>query len=291
MLRFSACQYAIGLYEDWESYAAHLEALAQEAAEQGAQLLLLPEYAAMTLTGLLPEPERGDLHASIAQIQPLIPRWLALSEAIARRHGVIFCPGSAPVLDPDGLYRNRAFLFGPEGPLGWQDKQIMTRFERERWDIAAGKDGLRIFETPLGVLGILICYDNEFPMLARRLAEMGADLILAPSCTDTEAGYHRVRIGAQARALENQTAVLVASTAGLALWSPSVDENFGRAALYTPSDYGMPPNGIFAESPEIFTQESRWLHGAIDLDQVRRLRREGQVALYRDWPEQFPPAS
>lgn len=287
MVKFAASQYAIELLPSWEAYAAHLEAHAAEAAEQGAELLLLPEYAAMTLTGLLPEAQRGDLHGSIAGIQPLIPRWLELSEAIARRHGVVFCPGSAPVLDPDGLYRNRAWLFGPQGPLGWQDKLIMTRFERESWGIAAGKDGLRVFETPLGVLGILICYDNEFPMLARRLAERGADLILAPSCTDTEAGYHRVRIGAQARALENQTAVLVSATAGTALWSPAVDENFGRAALYVPADYGMPPSGIFAESEAVFTAESRWLFGEIDLAQVRALRREGQVALFRDWPEQF----
>ncbi len=155
MVRFAACQYAIELFDGWDAYAAHLEALAADAA--GAELLLLPEYAAMTLTGLLPAGERGDLHASIAGIQPLIPRWLELSETIARRHGVYFCPGSAPVLDPDGKFRNRAFLFGPEGLLGHQDKLIMTRFEREQWDIAAGIEGLRVFNTPLGRLGILIC--------------------------------------------------------------------------------------------------------------------------------------
>ncbi len=287
MVKFAACQYAIESFEDWDSYAAHLEALAAAAAAAGAEILLLPEYAAMALTSLLPEATRGDLHGSLIGIQPLIAPWLELSSAIARRHGVWFCPGSAPVLDPDGAFRNRAWLFGPQGALGWQDKQIMTRFEREQWNVAAGVDGLRIFDTPFGKLGLLICYDNEFPMLGRRLAEMGVDLILAPSCTDTEAGYHRVRIGAQARALENQTAVLVSATAGLAPWSPAVDENFGRAALYVPSDYGMPPNGIFAESAEVFTAESSWLIGKIDLAKVWALRQEGQVALFRDWPEQF----
>jgi len=199
MLRFASCQYAIALFEDWAAYAADLERLAQEAAAEGAQLLLLPEYSAMALTGLLPEADRADLHKSIAGIQPLIPRWLDLCETIARRHGVWFCPGSAPVLDADGKYRNRAWLLGPVGPLGHQDKIMMTRFEREQWFIAAGVDGLRTFDTPFGRLGILICYDNEFPMLARRLAEAGAEMVLAPSCTDTQAGYHRVRIGAQAR--------------------------------------------------------------------------------------------
>lgn len=110
--------------------------------------------------------------------------------------------------DKDGKFRNRAWLFGPNGLIGYQDKQIMTRFEREKWNIHAGIEGLKAFETPIGRLGILICYDNEFPMLGRKLAELGVELVLAPSCTDTLAGAYRVRIGAQARALENQYAVL-----------------------------------------------------------------------------------
>lgn len=289
MLRFAACQYAIPLCESWDDYAAHLRSLSGDAADAGAQLLLLPEYAAMALTGLLPPDERGDLHRSIAGIQPLIPHWLTLCETIAREQGVHFCPGSAPVLDADGIYRNRAFLFGPQGLLGHQDKLIMTRFEREQWIIAGGVDGLRTFDTPFGRLGILICYDNEFPMLARRLAEMGTDLVLAPSCTDTEAGHHRVRIGAQARALENQFAVLVSPTAGTAPWSPAVDENFGRAALYVPPDFGMPADGVVAESATVFTDRSHWLFADIDLTRVKALRHEGQVALFRDWPEQFGP--
>ncbi|WP_313178295.1 carbon-nitrogen hydrolase family protein [Stenotrophomonas sp.] len=287
MIRFAASQYAIELIEQWDDYAAHLDAHVAEAAAAGAQLVLLPEYAAMTLTGQLPPAERGDLAASIAGIQPLLPRWLALCAQIAQRHRVWFCPGSAPVLDDDGQYRNRAFLFGPQGLLGHQDKLIMTRFEREEWNIAGGRDGLRTFETPLGILGILICYDTEFPMLARQLAEAGVDLLLAPSCTDTEAGYHRVRIGSQARALENQLPVLVSATAGMASWSPSVDVNYGRAAMYVPADRGMPANGVLCESERVFTEESRWLIGQIDAASVSAVRREGQVALYRDWPEQF----
>jgi len=287
MIRFAASQYAIELFEHWDDYAAHLDAHVAEAAAAGAQLVLLPEYAAMTLTGQLLPAERGDLAASIAGIQPLLPRWQALCAEIARRHRIWFCPGSAPVLDADGQYRNRAFLFGPQGLLGHQDKLIMTRFEREEWNIAGGREGLRTFATPLGTLGILICYDTEFPMLARQLAEAGVDLLLAPSCTDTEAGYHRVRIGSQARALENQLPVLVSATAGMASWSPSVDVNYGRAAMYVPADRGMPANGVLCESERVFTEESRWLIGQIDAAAVSAVRREGQVALYRDWPEQF----
>ena len=286
-LTLAACQYKIDLIETWESYVLHLTNLVHQAVERGAKLVLLPEYAGLVLAGQLDPETRSDLHGSIAGIQPLIPTWVELCEELARTHSIILQPGSAPVLDPDGQYRNRAFLFGPDGLIGHQDKIIMTRFEREQWGIAAGRDGLTAFDTPLGKLGILICYDNEFPMLAHRLAEQDVDLILAPSCTDTLAGAYRVRIGAQARALENQIAVLSSPTAGTAPWSPALDENRGRAALYVPSDYGMPPSGIYAESDSDAVEESHWLITEIDLDTVRRLRTEGQVATRRDWPEQF----
>ncbi|MDH0730035.1 carbon-nitrogen hydrolase family protein [Pseudomonas sichuanensis] len=286
MIRLAACQYAIELFETWEAYAAHLERLCAEAAEQGAQLLLLPEYAGLVLSGQLPADQRSDLKGSIAGIQPLIEPWLALCEGIARRYGVYLQPGSAPVLDVDGHYRNRAWLFGPEGRLGHQDKLMMTRFEREQWDITPGQ-GLRVFDTALGRLGILICYDNEFPLLARHLAEAGADLILAPSCTDTEAGYHRVRIGAQARALESQIAVLQSPTVGLASWSPALDVNVGRAGLFVPPDHGLPSDGVVACSAELDPACGAWLLCDLDLAQLGRVRQQGQVLTRRDWPGQF----
>ena len=286
MIKLAACQYAIALIDSWDAYAGHLTGLVEDAASRGAELLLLPEYAGLVLAGQLDAAARSDLHGSIAGIQPLIPRWLELCETLARQHRIVFQPGSAPVLD-DGQYRNRAWLFGPHGLLGHQDKQIMTRFEREQWGIAAGLDGLKAFDTPFGRIGILICYDNEFPMLGRRLAELGVELVLAPSCTDTLAGSYRVRIGAQARALENQYAVLSSPTAGTAPWSPALDENRGRAALYVPADYGMPPTGIIAESPSDTVEASSWLLVDIDLAEVARLRTEGQVVTRRDWPEQF----
>ena len=286
MIRLAACQYAIELHETWDAYADHLQRLCAEAVEAGAQLLLLPEYAGLLLSGQLPAEQRGDLKASIAGIQPLIEPWLALCEGIARRWGVYLQPGSLPVQGSAGHYRNRAWLFGPQGVLGYQDKLMMTRFEREQWGITAGQ-GLQVFDTDLGRMGILICYDNEFPMLARCLAERGADLILAPSCTDTVAGYHRVRIGAQARALENQVAVLQSPTVGRAAWSPALDENVGRAGLFVPPDHGMPGDGVVALSEELDPPGSRWLICDVDLGEVRRVREEGQVFTRRDWPEQF----
>ncbi|MFC3606654.1 carbon-nitrogen hydrolase family protein [Stutzerimonas tarimensis] len=288
MIRLAACQYAIELHESFDAYACHLERLCRDAVEQGAQLLLLPEYAGLVLSGALDSVQRSDLLCSIEGIQALVEPWFELCQGLARQWGVVLQPGSIPIRKA-GEFRNRAWLFGPDGCLGYQDKLIMTRFERENWCIQGGT-GLRAFDTPLGRLGILICYDSEFPMLARKLAEQGVDLILVPSCTDTEAGYHRVRIGCQARALENQLAVLQSPTVGLAPWSPALDENHGRAGLFVPPDYGMPSDGVVALSADGCPCDSRWLISDLDLDAVRRVHQQGQVFTRRDWPEQFDPS-
>ena len=186
MIKLAACQYAIELIEGWDDYLRHLTRLVEEATAQGAELLLMPEYAGLVLAGQLDEATRSDLHGSIAGIQPLIPRWLELCEALARKHRIVFQPGSAPVLDHDGQYRNRAWLFGPDGIIGHQDKQIMTRFEREQWGIAAGVGGLRAFETPLGTLGPAVCWDQWYPETARSLTLQGAEILLYPTAIGTE---------------------------------------------------------------------------------------------------------
>jgi predicted amidohydrolase len=120
-----------------------------------------------------------------------------------------------PVLDVMGVTATVPGCSAPRGVLGYQDKLMMTRFEREQWDIAA--QGLQVFDTELGRLGHSDLLRQRVSDAGPPLGRGGADLILAPSCTDTEAGYHRVRIGAQARALENQIAVLQSPTVG---WRP-----------------------------------------------------------------------
>ncbi|MGH8631400.1 MAG: nitrilase-related carbon-nitrogen hydrolase [Burkholderiales bacterium] len=158
----------------------------------------------------------------------------------------------------------------------------MTRFENERWFIRKG-EGIKVFETQLGRIGINVCYDVEFPLIARAQADAGALVILAPSCTDTLAGYHRVRVGCQARALENQCFVVQAPTIGEARWSEAVDVNIGAAGIYTPPDRGMPDDGVLA-SGEL--NKPQWLYADLDLGALARVRTEGQVFNSSDWDKQ-----
>lgn len=277
----AAAQYPIDRLEGWEAYEAKLTRWVEDAAAGGAALAVFPEYGAMELASLDPAT-MGDLAGSIETVSALLPRVDALHSALAVRTGMHILAASAPRKDADGRFRNATRLFAPNGKSGVQDKLVMTRFEREQWDIAAGA-ALRVFDTALGRLAVSICYDSEFPLLARACVEAGAEVLLVPSCTDTLHGYWRVRIGAQARALEGQCYAVHAPTVGEAAWSPAVDENRGAAAVYGPPDRGMPEDGVLAVGAEGAAQ---WVFAEIDTARVAELRADGGVLNARHWGEQ-----
>ncbi|MBK5926502.1 carbon-nitrogen hydrolase family protein [Rhodobaculum claviforme] len=281
MPRIAAAAWPIDWHDDWDSYATKLATGVADAARAGAELLVFPEYGLMELASLGGADTARDLEASLHEVARHRDAVDALHADLARRHRVHILGASGPVFD-GARPVNRATLFGPDGILGHQDKQIMTRFEAEEWDVRPGGP-LRVFDTPLGRLGILICYDCEFPLLARALVDAGAELLLVPSATETHAGFSRVRIGAMARALENQCAVAHAPTVGAAPWCPAVDMNVGRAAIYGPPDRGWPETGILAESA---MNTGGWAVADVNLDAIARVRVAGGVLNWRDWRAQ-----
>ncbi len=284
--KIAAAQYPLDWFDDFAAYEKKMSGWVETAAAAGAQLLLFPEYGAMELTSLAGKEIAGDLARSIAALQDVLPRADELHKALARKHGIFISAGTAPFVRADGSYRNIARLFAPSGAVGRQEKRVMTRFERERWHISAG-EGLNVFETPLGRIGIAICYDAEFPLLVRALAEAGAQIILVPSCTDTFAGYSRVKVACAARALENQCFVVQAPSVGEAPWSPAVDMNVGSAGIFGPPDLGFPGDGVVTLGP---LNAAEWIFGDIDLKRVDKVRSEGAVLNDAHWREQ-PGAS
>src|SRR6185312_7576272 len=169
-------------------------------------------------------------------------------------------------------------LVTPEGAVGVQEKLVMTPFERD-WGISAGNT-VRVFKTKLGIFGIAICYDSEFPLLVRAMAEAGAEVVLVPSCTERVSGFHRVRTGSLARALENGIATVQSPTVGDAPWSPAVDFNAGAAGIYVPSEQGVSDTGVLAEGT---LNAAEWLTATIDLERLKRVRETGEMHNYCDW--------
>ncbi|HEY0212802.1 MAG TPA: carbon-nitrogen hydrolase family protein [Paenirhodobacter sp.] len=269
--------------DDWAAYEAKARHWVMTAA---ADLLVFPEYGAMELASLGGVAVAADLTLALEQVAALRPRMDDLFDRMARETGRHILAPSGPVIQ-DGQRLNRATLFGPQGRIGHQDKAMMTRFEREIWQVSAG-NGLTLFDTALGRIGVVICYDSEFPLLARALCAAGAEILLVPSCTDTVAGYWRVKVGAMARALENQCVVVQSPTVGDALWCPAIDENRGAAAIYGPSDRGWPDTGIIAEGG---LDQPGWVRATVDLDLVTQSRTDGAVLPFAHWPEQGAQAT
>ena len=199
-MKIATSAYPISWLDSWDHYVQKMSDWVKEARDHGAQLLVFPEYAAMELASLDGAETAGDRVASMNSVNSHFSNFTKLHKQLAKHYGVYILSGSAPI-QHQGTLVNRCGLFAPDGSVGWQDKQIMTRFERDEWKVSGG-DGVQIFETALGRIGVLICYDSEFPLLGRALSNV--DVVLVPSCTEALSGYWRVRIGSMARALENQ---------------------------------------------------------------------------------------
>ena len=279
-MRVATAAYPMDFLESWAVYAGKITDWVRDAAAGGAELLVFPEYGAMEVATLAGAAVAADLEGSLHAVSDRLGDVDDLHGELASRFNVHILAASAPCFDSAARPVNRARLFAPTGGRAHQDKQIMTRFERDDWRVTGG-GGLKVFDTALGRLGVLICYDAEFPLLGRALLE--AEVLLVPSCTEALAGYSRVRIGAQARALENQCVTVMSSTVGPAAWSPAVDENTGRGGVFGPPDTGFPETGVLALGA---LNAPGWTFADVDLGQIAHVRADGVVLNATHWSEQ-----
>lgn len=283
-LKIAAAQYGIGRPDDFAAFANEAGARVAAAAQAGAGVVVLPEYLALEIAAGQEAAVRADFVRSLAALQAHHDDYVALARELARRHALYLVAGTFLLDVGGGRYRNRAYFVSPEGDVAFQDKLTLTGFERDVRVIEPG-DALKVFDTAFGRVGIDICYDIEFPLYARAQVEAGARVLLVPSCTDTEAGANRVRVGCQARALENQVYVACAVTAGEAPWSPALDVNTGSAGLYTPIDRGFPSDGVAVRADA----SAGFAFAELDLAALDAFKREAQVANAGDWQAQLRP--
>ena len=281
-MKLALLQYRLRRYHELTAWQAALELRVAEATTAGAELLVLPEYAALDVIGGLYPTLAAELAAACDQHDAVV----AAMRGMAVRHGVWLLGGSLPVRR-GGAVINHAPLIAPDGRIAWQDKHRMTRFEAEHWGVSPGAPP-GVFETPWGRIGISICYDCEFPALALAQAAAGAWLLLVPTCTDTQAGFNRVRLSARARAIENQCFVAIAPTVGDAPWLASMDANHGYAAVFGPVDTGFPDDGVIARGT---MDEAGWLHAELDPVRIATVRCNGAVLNHRDQPDAVPACS
>lgn len=239
--RIAAVQYKLRFIEDWAGFEAQVNFVLNAAADYEPHFVLLPE---IFTTQILSFMDNDNIASAVRELSGYTERYTELLRSHAMKHGYFLIGGSHPNLREGKLY-NTAYLFTPAGEIHTQDKIHRTRWEKEKWNTDHG-DSLRVFETPFGKIAILICYDIEFPELARRVAEEGAEIIFVPSCTDDRQGFLRVRYCCHARAIENQVYVAMTSTVGN-LPVAGLRLHYGQASIITPSDFPFARDGIAAE--------------------------------------------
>ena len=284
-MKVAVAKYPIQAPADFAAFAERQAAVLGAAAAQGARVAVLPEYLSLELAATFDAGTRADLHASLAAIQRYREDWLALYARLAASLDMYIVAGTFLLAQGNGRYRNRCDVFAPQGAHLWQDKLQLTGFEKGLGVIEGG-DALKVFDLDGVRTGVAVCYDSEFPLPVRAQAEAGARLLLVPSCTDTEAGATRVRVGCLARALENRLFVAQSVTAGEAPWSPALDINTGEAAVFAPMDRGFSADGVVAQTAD----DQVWAIAELDLDALDRSRADAQVANDRDWMGQLKPA-
>lgn len=281
-VRVCAAQYEMRRVGSWQEFEDQVDFFVAIAEEYDCHVLLLPELFTVQLFATL--PARTKPRQAIEWLADQTPRYLELFRRMAKRSGLLIAAGSQPVRSPTGI-RNVAHLVTPAGNVYTQEKLHVTPAERQEYGIVPG-EGISLFDTPFGRLGLLVCYDVEFPELPRLLTLAGAEYLLVPFSTDERKAYLRVRYASHARAVENIVYVVMAGNVGNL---PRVNNfllNYGEAAVLTPCDFPFPAGGIAAtadpnaETVVITDLDLAALENARELGSVRPLR-DRRTDLYR----------
>ena len=185
--------------------------------------------------------------------------------------------GSMPEMKDNRLF-NVGYLCKRDGSVERFEKIHVTPDESKVWGMQGGTQ-LKTFDTDCGKIGILICYDVEFPELSRLLAEEGMDILFVPFLTDTQNGFSRVRHCAQARAIENECYVAIAGSVGNLPKVNNMDIQFAQSMVFTPCDFSFPTNGIKAEATP---NAEMILIADVDIDLLRELNQFGAVRNLKD---------
>jgi predicted amidohydrolase len=271
-IRVGSLQYFIRPVQTYEQFRDQVEALVATAADYRCHLVVFPEYFTVQLLTL--GNIRRPIEIQIRDLAAQVPRFVEMMSGLAREHGIYIVAWTIPVTGAsDDVVHNQSYVFNPRGDYAVQSKLHMTRFESEEWHVSPGST-LRVFDTDLGRMAVTICYDVEFPEIARAAAKQGAHILVVPSCTDDRQGFLRVRYCAQARAIENQMYVIQSSTVGSLPMVPAVHLNYGQAAVLTPSDYPFSRDGILAEGNP---NQEMMVIGELNLDTILESRTKGTV--------------
>lgn len=272
--RIGCVQWQMREFHNVEELLQQVEYFLDSLSDYRCDVALFPEFFNAPLMGLEAHDNSVDAIRFLATYTETISQEIS---KLAVSYNINVVAGSMPLVKDNELY-NVAYLCRRDGTVEEQYKLHPTPHEKRAW-IMQGGNRLKLFDTDFGKVGILICYDVEFPELARILGDAEMEILLVPFWTDTKNGYLRVRRCAQARAIENECYVAIAGSIGNLPKVDNVDIQYGQTAVFSPSDFAFPHDAIMAETTP---NTEMTLIVDVDLDKLQELQNEGSVRNFLD---------
>ena len=274
IVRLGLIQWQMRPYKDLEELMQQAEYFIDAVSGYRSDFALFPEFFNAPL---MADNNHMKESEAIRELSKHTAEIVQRFSALAITYNINVITGSMPEIKDDLLY-NVGYLCKRDGTTERYEKLHVTPDEAKVWGMQGGSQ-LKTFDTDCGKIGILICYDSEFPELSRLLADEGMDILFVPFLTDTQNGYSRVRHCAQARAIENECYVAIAGSVGNLPKVHNMDIQFAQSMVFTPCDFSFPANGIKAEAT---TNTEMILIADVDIDLLRELNQFGAVKNLRD---------
>ena len=279
VVRLGLIQWQMRPYKDLDDLMQQVEYFVDSVAAYRSDFALFPEFfnaPLMAKYNHLHEPN------AIRELAKYTKKIVEKMQQLSISYNINIITGSMPELINENLY-NVGYLCRRDGSLERYEKIHVTPDEAKVWGMQRGNK-LQTFETDAGKIGVLICYDSEFPELSRLLSDEGMDILFVPFLTDTQNGYSRVRLCAQARAIENECYVAIAGSEGNLPNVNNMDIQYAQSAVFTPCDFSFPSNGIKAEAT---TNTEMILVADVDISLLRELHSFGAVKNLKDRRKDF----
>tara|TARA_R110000851_G_scaffold18827_1_gene58730 strand:- start:1365 stop:2933 length:1569 start_codon:yes stop_codon:yes gene_type:complete len=277
-VRVGAVQWQMREFSSVEAALQQIEYFVDALSDYQSDFAVFPELFYAPLMGLQDRAAQQDQMGAIRFLAGFTERFKAELSRMAVSYNINIVGGSMIEVGEDDRLYNIAYLFHRDGSVERQAKLHITPQERRDWVIEGG-DQLQVFDTDAGRVGILICYDVEFPELGRLLADQDMDILFVPFWTDTKNGYLRVRHCAQARAIENECYVVLCGSVGNLPSIENLDIQYAQSAVFSPSDFAFPHDAVLAET----TPNTEMIFFSdLDLTRLTVVRAEGSVTNLKD---------
>jgi len=274
VIRLGLIQWQMRLYKNYEEVIEQAEYFIDAVSGYRSDFALFPEFFNAPLMAEFNHLSEAD---AIRELAKYTERFKEDFSRLAIAYNINIISGSMPELT-DGTLNNVGFVCKRNGEVEKYAKVHVTPDEQKVWGLK-GSNKIKAFDTDCGKIGVLICYDSEFPELSRLLAEEGMDILFVPFLTDTQNGYSRVKICSQARAIENECYVAIAGCVGNLPKVENMDIQYAQSAVFTPCDFAFPASGVKAESTP---NTEMILIADVDLELLTELHNVGSVNNLKD---------